>query len=132
MHTYVTDTQLYNKMCLSSGVLITDVCIRSHLFDICGSMHGTCVGSSKARIQYIIVYIVRDTMTRCVLSTKSTQPLKVVTSLVGVADFIRKNDISLRMKHTGLHINFNTDLKEVILLRYLNIDFITIYFCQNN
>jgi len=50
-------------------------------------------------------------MTRYVLSTKCTQPLKLVTSLVGVADFIPKNDISLRMKHTGLHINVNTDVE---------------------
>jgi len=73
-------------------------------------MHGTCVGSSKARMHYVIIYIVRDTMTLYVLSAKCTQPLKLVTSLFGVADFIRENDISLRMKHTGLHINVNTDV----------------------
>jgi len=42
MHTYVIDTQHYNTMCLSIGVLIIDVCIRWHLFDMCGFMHGTC------------------------------------------------------------------------------------------
>jgi len=35
-------------MCLSSGVLITDVCIRWRLFDICGFMHGMC-GKFKSK-----------------------------------------------------------------------------------
>jgi len=113
MHTYIIETQLYNKMCLSSGTLIIDMCIRWHLFDVCLIFVVLCTeraGSSKARIQYVIMCIVRDTMTktRYVLFITCTQPLKLVTSPIGVPDLIRKPDISLRMKHIDLYINFNT------------------------
>ena len=101
-------------MCLSSGVLIIDVCIRWHLFHIYLIFVVLCtelVGSSKARMQYVMC-IVRDTMTKTgyVLSTTCTQLSKFVTSFFGVPDLIRKTDISLRMKHIGLYINFNTDV----------------------
>ena len=110
-HTHIIEKQLYNTMCLSSGTLIIDVCIRWNLFDICGFMHGTCWKFKSKNTVCHHVYC-RDTMTNShyVLSKTYTQTLKLVTSLIGAPDLIRKTEISLHIRHIGLYINFNTDV----------------------
>jgi hypothetical protein len=61
-HTYIIETQLYNIMSLSSGVLIIDVCVCWYLL-IFVVLFTERVGSSNTRIQYVIMCIVRDAKT---------------------------------------------------------------------